>query len=192
VTSRVDRVNRVLLVLLGLLCLAGGVVVLLLSYRVFGTSTARQPLLRPATRGFADRNSGWFWLAVAIGTLIVALLALRWLLAQLSVGRVGALEVDPGHPLGQTSVSTGGLSEAVRQEVEAYQGVDHACAHFYGASRRPRLRLDVALLPTADLGVVRTRLESEALARVVQATGRKDLTSLVRLQIAGQQRRTPA
>ncbi len=190
-TSRVDRINRVLLVLLGLPCLAGGIVVLLLSYRAFGTSTARQPLLRPATRGFADRNSGWFWLAVAIGTLIIALLALRWLLAQLTVARVGALEVDD-HPLGQTSVSTGGLSEAVKEEVQAYHGVDHASAHFYEASSRPQLRLDVALLPTADPGAVRTRLKSEALAHVLQATGRKDLTSLVRLQIADRQRRTPA
>lgn len=190
-TSRVDRINRVLLVLLGLLCLAGGIVVLLLSYRVFGTGTARQPLLRPATRGFADRNSGWFWLAVAIGTLIIALLALRWLLAQLSVARVGALEVDD-HPLGRTSVSTGGLSEAVQAEVQAYHGVDHASAHFYQTSTRPRLRLDVRLLPTADPGAVRTRLESEALAHVARATGRKDLTSLVRLQIADRQRRTPA
>ena len=147
-TSRVDRVNRVLLVLLGLLCLAGGIVVLLLSYRAFGTSTARQPLLRPATRGFADRNSGWFWLAVALGTLIVALLALRWLLAQLSVARVGALEVVPTRsgrpvsrpagcprPLRRRCRPTTGLTTPPRTSTEPPAGP--SCASTSRSCRQP-------------------------------------------------------
>lgn len=190
-TSRIDRVNRVLLILLGLVCVAGGILILLVSYRVFGTSTARQPLLRPATREFVDRNHGWFWLAVAAGSVVIGLLALRWLLSQLSLARVGALDVDPDRSLGETLVSTGGLSEAVEDEVNSYRGVEHASARFFGASARPHLRLDVSLAETADPGAVRTRVESEALANVVQATGRHDLISLVRLDIAEQRRREP-
>jgi len=191
VTSRVDRVNRFMLILLGLLCLAGGVVMLLLSYRVFGTSTARQTLLRPNVRFYVNRNHGWLWLAVAAGAVLFALLALRWLLAQLSLARVTALKVHADSSLGDTSVSTGGLAEAVEDEVEGYRGVDHASARFFGASSRPHLRLDVALSDTADPGAVRTRLESEALANVVQATGRDDLHSVVRLEVAAKQRRKP-
>ncbi|MDQ1635518.1 MAG: hypothetical protein QOJ32_2327, partial [Frankiaceae bacterium] len=81
--SRIDSVNRFLLFLLGLIALAGGLVILLLSVRVFGDSHADQPVLRQATRDFADRNA-WLWIAIGVGAAILALLALRWLFAQAS------------------------------------------------------------------------------------------------------------
>jgi hypothetical protein len=58
VTARIDRINRVLLFLLGLLALAGGVVILLLSVRVFGDDWADRPVLQQQTCDFADRNAG--------------------------------------------------------------------------------------------------------------------------------------
>ncbi len=191
-TSRIDRINRVLHVLLGLVCLAGGVVILLLSFRVFGRNRARQMLLQPSTHDFVSRNHGWFWLAVAAGAVVLALLALRWLLAQLSLARVGSINVEADRSLGDTRVAAGGLTQSVEDEVETYRGVDRASARFFGATSRPHLRLDVALGETADLGAVRTRVETEALRNIGRVTGRSDLVSVVRLEVADKQRREPA
>lgn len=190
-TSRIDKVNRFLLWLIGLICLAGGVVILLLSFRAFGKSAARHPLLQPGTRSFAHHNA-WLWVAIAAGAVLLFLLALRWLRAQLSTAGVRELDVDPDSTLGSSKVSAGGLTEALEDEVSRYRGVDDVRARIFGASSRPHLRLDVALKETADLGAVRTKVESEALHNVLTATGRDDMRSLVRLEIAERHRRNPA
>ena len=66
--SRVDSINRFMLFLLGLLALAGGIIILLLTTFVFGKKWANQPMLQQQTRRFADHNAGWFWTVIAIGS----------------------------------------------------------------------------------------------------------------------------
>ena len=59
-----DRLNRVLIALLGLLLLAGGVLALVRSFGGFGARLIDDRLLTEGQTRFAERNA-WFWIAVA-------------------------------------------------------------------------------------------------------------------------------
>lgn len=188
-TNRIDRVNRFLLILLGLLCVGGGVAVLLLGFRVFGADWSRQPLLQQETRDFADRNHGWFWLAVGGGVGVLTLLALRWLFAQASTARVNALQLEPDRTHGGTRLAAGAVTDALCEEVEGYRGVSRVNARLLGERARPTLRLDVALDDTADLGQVRSRIEQRALSRARQAADLDELPARVRLRVGATEKR---
>lgn len=187
--SRIDSVNRFLLFLIGLIALAGGVVVLLLSVRVFGDKQADQPVLRSATRQFVHRN-GWLWIVIAIGAGILALLALRWLLAQAATTRVSTLNLEPDRSAGHTRLSPGALGEAVEDEIERIRGVDRASARMLGSSKNPTLRVDVKVAETGDLGYIRSRLEQDAVPNARQAVGFPRLPVWVRLAVAAEQQRS--
>jgi hypothetical protein len=190
VRSRIDSVNRFLLFLLGLAALAGGVVILLLSVRVFGDKQADQPVLRQATRDFADRNAGWFWAVVAIVAGVLALLALRWLLSQASSARVGALNLEPNRSQGHTRLSSGAVSDAVEDEVERIRGVTRASVRVLGKPNNPLLRLDVKVGEDGDLGYIRSRIEQETVPRARQALSLRSLPVWVRLAVAAEQSRS--
>lgn len=189
-TARIDRVNRFLLSFLGLLALAGGVVILLLSTRVFGDDQADQPVLRQSTRDFAGRNAGWFWTAIAIGCGLLALLALRWLLAQASTQRVSSLSLEPNRRTGHTRLSTGALGEAVEDEVERIRGVSRASARMLGKASDPLLRLDVKVGDDGDLGYIRNRLEEDTIPNARQAVGMQQMPVWVRLAVASEEKRS--
>jgi hypothetical protein len=183
VTRGIDRVNRFVLTLLGLLVLAAGAVTLLLAAGVFGERRSERPLLQDNYRDFADRNAGWFWLVVAAVAAVVALLALRWLLAQLSTARVGSLPLERDRREGETVLRSGAVADAVEQEIEGFRGVSKASARLTGDRYRPDLELSVGLSGTADLGQVRQRIEQRAVAHVRQAVGIPDLPVRVQLSV---------
>jgi hypothetical protein len=189
VTARIDRINRVLLLLLGLAALAGGVVILLMSVRVFGDKRADQPVLRQATRDFADRNAGWFWAAIAIAAGVLALLALRWLIAQAATQRISSLSLEPDRSHGHTKLSTGALSDAVEEEIERIRGVSRATARMLGKPGDPLLRLDVKLGDDGDLGYIRSRIEQDSIPNARQALGMSQLPVWVRLAVTPEQQR---
>lgn len=188
--ARIDSVNRFLLFLIGLVALAGGVVMLLLSVRVFGDSAADKPMLQQSTRDFADRNAGWFWTAIGIGAGVLALLALRWLLAQASTQRVGSLNLEPDPSGGHTKLSTGALTDAVEDEVEQFRGVDRASARMLGNSADPTLRIDIKVADDGDLGYIRSRLERDTVPHARTATSMPNLPVWVRLAVAAEQQRS--
>jgi len=188
-TATIDRVNRVPLTLLGVICLAGGVIILLLSVRVFGDSRADQPILRPDTRAFADRNAAWFWTAIGIAAGVLALLALRWLIAQAKTQRVSALNLEPNRGIGRTRVASAALGEAIEDEVERVRGVSSASARMMGKPGQPLLRLDVKLADDADLGYVRSRLEQDTIPHARQAVSMPEMPVWVRLAVAAEQQR---
>jgi hypothetical protein len=189
VTARIDRLNRFILFLLGLIALAGGVVTLLLSFGALGKKQAKQPLLRESTRHFADRNAGWFWTAIAIGAALLALLALRWLLAQASTQRVSALSLESDRSSGHTKLATGALGEAVEDEVERIRGVSRASARMLGKASDPLLRLDVKVGDDGDLGYIRSRIEQDTIPNARQAVGLDRLPVWVRLAVGTEQQR---
>jgi hypothetical protein len=190
VTARIDRINRFLLALLGLAALAGGIVILLLSVRVFGDDQADQPVLRQATRDFADRNAGWFWTAIGIGAGLLALLALRWLFAQASTQRVASLSLEPDRRTGHTKLASGALGEAVEDEVERIRGVSRASARMLGKASDPLLRLDVKVGDDGDLGYIRNRLEEDTIPNARRAVGMQQLPVWVRLAVANEEKRS--
>lgn len=163
-SSRVDTANRAVLTLVGLLLLAAGGLGLAVS---FGASGQAPPVLPGSLRSFAAEQS-WFWWAAAGICLLLALLGLRWLLAQLHTDRVGRLELTTDDRDGRTVLHAGSLTDAVEAEATALRGVSGATAHLLDRRGR-RLSLAVDLTDHADIAEVRDSLEGQLVAHARQA-----------------------
>jgi hypothetical protein len=164
-SARVNGVNRTVLAVLGLVLLAAGALGLALSFGAFGDNA--QPLLPQGMRDYA-RDQSWFWWAVAAACLVIALLGLRWLLAQLATDRVGRLDLTTDDRDGLTTVHGSALTDAVQAEVEELRGVVGASAQLRDRRGR-RLSLTVDLAEYADIAEVRHSLEDRVVAHARQA-----------------------
>lgn len=184
-----DRLNRVLLALLGLLLLAGGVMTLVRSFDGFGATLADDPLLGGPQERLFDEYSPWAWIAVAAVAALVALLALRWLLAQLRTDRVGNLDLEPDDRRGTTTLHPGAVTTAVCEEIESYRGVRSASARLLHDPRRPELVLHVDLDPRADIAATRRRIEADAVAHTRQALDLDELPTRLVLRPAAREGR---
>jgi hypothetical protein len=164
-SSRVNGVNRTVLGLLGLVLLAAGGLGLALSFGAFENSG--QPLLPQGMRDYA-RHQAWFWWAVAAACLVIALLGLRWLLAQLATDRVGRIDLTTDDRDGLTTLHGSALTDAVEAEVENLRGVVGASADLLDRRGR-RLAVTVDLAEYADIAEVRDLLEDRVVAHARQA-----------------------
>jgi hypothetical protein len=163
--TRVDGLNRVVLAVIGLVLLAAGGLGIATGAGAFSGSSGR--LLPTGVRSFA-RTSSWFWWVVAAGALVVALLALRWLIDQLRTDRAGSLDLTTDDKDGVTTVHSGALTDAVADEAEAVRGVTRASAQLRDRRGR-RLLLAVDLADHADIAAVRQALEGHVVAHARQA-----------------------
>ena len=163
-SRRVDTANRTVLGLLGLLLLGGGGVGLTAGFGVFGDPP---PVLPGSARRFEDQQP-WFWWAVAGVCLLVALLALRWLLAQLHTGRVTRLDLTRDDRDGRTVVHAGALTDAVEAEAQSLRGVVGASARLV-EDRGRTLTVAVELADHADVAEVRRTLEDRVVAHAREA-----------------------
>ncbi len=176
------RLNRSALAFLGLLALALGTLGLLLGFGVFGESVRHQEVFRNVIGRFLGRDGAWAWPLIGLVGLLVAALALRWLIAQLRSDRVGDIQLERDRAGGRTELATGALTGALTREVAAYRGVSGAAARLIGDEHHPDLVLSVSLDERADLPAVRHRIEDEALARFREALEQPDLRARVELR----------
>lgn len=171
-----DRTNRVVLGLLGLVALAAGVAGLLAGAGAFGGGFARRSLLDNGVGRYISQQSAWFWPVVAVAGLVVAVLALRWLAAVLfSTARIADIAVRGDRTAGSTTLAAPALGEAVSSEIATYRGVHSARTRLLGTPGDPRLAVAVRTDQAADLGALRHRIDTQALAHVRQALDRPDL-----------------
>lgn len=166
-----DRTNRSVLTVVGLAVTGAGVCGLLAGYGVFGSDLADRPLFKNATGDFFGRNGTWLWPVIAVVLVLVGLLALLWLLRQLTPDRSGELDVERSDS-GRTRMRASALTDGLLNEVDGYRGVRRSRAHLAGDSNDPTLVLQVTLADRADLPAVRDRLQDEAVAHARQAYGR--------------------
>lgn len=176
-SRRVDTANRAVLALLGLLLLGGGAVGLAAGSGAFGDPP---PVLPESARRFEDQQP-WFWWALAGGCLLVALLALRWVLAQLHTDRVGRLDLTRDDREGRTVVHAGALTDAVEAEVQGLRGVTGASARLLDRGGR-RLTLTVDLAEYADIAELRQTVEDRVLGHARQAIDDPDLRADIELR----------
>ena len=183
-TNRIDRINRILLIVLGLIFLAAGVGGLLVAAGVFGQTAAHTKLVTQGMHDYAHANDGWYWGAFAGGAFLLAALALIWLLAQ--SGRHGCRRCNwkSTAAAARPDCRSTALTNALEDDVTAYQGVNDATARILGSAQEPLLRLDVAIDQSADIAAIRERLETQAIPRVRQAASVLDLPVWLRLEIA--------
>lgn len=170
ISSRPGGLNRTLLLLLGVLSTAAGAGILTAATGLLGDAVpADQPVLTEPTLAYLSEQ-GWVPYAAAALGVVVALLALRWLLAQLprrtGNGRV-ALGGNAGR--GVTRLEAGTVSDAVEADVEGYAGVRSAHATLTGGRLEPTLTLSLVVDPSTDVRALQDRVRDHAATRLARA-----------------------
>jgi hypothetical protein len=126
---RADQVNRTVLSVLGTLMLIGGALGLAYSLGAFGKERSKSLLLSDHLRRWVRDNAKWFWIAVIVACLILAALALRWLLFQLRPQpAVGDFSFPFNEGDGKTSISARAVVDAVVADLSDQPGVHKAGA----------------------------------------------------------------
>ncbi|MDQ1722207.1 MAG: hypothetical protein QOI26_1941, partial [Pseudonocardiales bacterium] len=119
-----DRTNRIMLILLAIMLIAAGVIGALAGFGALGPVTKHGALVSNRVGGYFGRQGDWLWPVIAVVAGIVALLALRWLLALLfSTDRAGDLPLTGDRSAGRTTLSPVALTDAVASEIDSYPGV---------------------------------------------------------------------
>lgn len=168
-SSRANVVNRIALTVLGLLLLAAGGFGLALSAGVFGAGRATYPVLPQEVSTFPDGRP-WFWWALAGVLLLIAVLALLWLLTQLKTDRTTRLDRTTNARDGYTTLHASALTNAVEDETLSITGVTGASANVH-EHRGQHVFLRVDLADSANIAAVRTRLEDEVVAHLREGVG---------------------
>jgi hypothetical protein len=181
--SAVDRLNRTLLTVLGLLLLAAGALGLALGWGAFGDDLAGDPVLGPAIEDFVARSEPWFWPLCALAALVLAYLGYRWLRAQLGFtpakDSLGWQEEEQGY----TRVRAGAATDALAADIEGQRGVRSASARLLDTGPEGELALQVDLHDDASVGGVRAYLEQQALPRFDSALEAESLPAHARLTL---------
>jgi hypothetical protein len=177
-----DRANRVLLVLLGLLALAGGGWCLWLSMPRSGY--ADEPVLGTRLEHWVARHEAAFWWSVGGAAALVALLALVWLLAQGRTGRVPVVPVSRDPDAGDTTLAGSALAQAVAGDADGVADVVRARASVRedrNVDGGHRLVMVLTVGDGADFRTVRRQVEHTVLPRARQALARDTLPASLQL-----------
>ena len=183
-----DRTNRIVLVLFALALLGAGVAGALAGFGGFGEAIKHQLLVSDQVVNYFGRHGDWLWPVIAVGAAILALLALRWLLALLfSTDRSGDLPLTGDRSAGRTTLSAAALTGAVASEVGGYPGVHSARARLIGDPQAPTLVLTATVEERADLPGLRRRIEGNAVRHARQALDNPELPVQLDLTITDRQ-----
>ncbi|QIZ38639.1 alkaline shock response membrane anchor protein AmaP [Saccharopolyspora sp. ASAGF58] len=177
--NRPARLNRILLVLVGVVLLAGGVCIL-------ASALGAMPLLAPEAPvvSTVPPLAGWVPWVVAVVAVIVGLLCLRWLLAQtLRRAKTGTWQLSQNPRKGQTRLDTDTAAAPLVEEIETYPGIHRARARLAGTRAHPVLHLAVVTEDRADIRQVRHRIDAEAIPRMRQALELEHLASDLLLRL---------
>jgi hypothetical protein len=178
--------ERTLAVVAGLVLLATGTLVTLLSYGVFGTARAGRPLLDPMiVEALHAQPLVARFLAIVSG-LLLAVLGLVWAAHALRPERRPDLVLDSSTiDGGETSivVSAHAAAEAVAAQAAELPGVGRARARLVGTEAAPAVRITLWLADDADVRDVLARLHAEVFTTARESLGLTDLPAAVRLEL---------
>ncbi|MFD7996554.1 Asp23/Gls24 family envelope stress response protein [Streptomyces mexicanus] len=174
--------NRILLVLTGLVLLAGGLLILAAGADLYGWQHLSPPPGWPLTApgdvllASADRirwsSQGWWWWPAVIAALVlITALALGWLLAQLHRRRPRAVSVGGTPPQEGVELRVRALGDALAQEAGALPGVARADVRITGRPDRPHAHISLALTPEGRPEAVLQALCEGPLRTVHECTG---------------------
>ena len=168
--------NRLLLALLGLVLLTAGAGTLAVNMgKIPGVD--RDAALVPGTA----MPPTWVLVAVAVASILIALLCVRWLFAQVPRTPVSAWRWTGEE--GTTRVSTATIVAPFIDELTLYPGVRKAEASLTGSTTTPELAIVVRAHSDADLREIRRRIDDEGVPRLGQAVGATEIRSTVEFRI---------
>lgn len=168
--------NRFLLGLLGLLLLIAGAGAAALHLGLV-PRIDRDAALVPGTA----LPPTWVLVVIAAAAVVVALLCLRWLIAQVPRRRVATWRW--ADDAGATRITTATAAAPFAEEVTSYPGVRKVEAALTGPHTAPRLALVVRAHGDADLRGIRRRIDDEGLPRLREALGTPGLHATVEFRM---------
>lgn len=174
--------DRALAVLVGLVLLAAGVLVALLSYGVFGAARAGRPLLDPMIVDWM-RAQPLVARLIAIGTgVVLVVLGLVWAARSVRPEQRPDIQVEAG---GDTEilVTSAAVGDAVAAQALLLPGVGKARARMVGSARAPALRVELWLADDSHVADVLDALETQVLAAARTSLGIAELPVAVRLEL---------
>jgi hypothetical protein len=174
--------ERTLAVVVGLLLLAAGTLVALLSYGVFGTARAGRPLMDPMIVEVLRAQPLVARLVAIAGGLLLAVLGLVWTAHALRPERRPDLVLDSDTDTAIV-VSAAAAAEAVAAQAAALPGVGRARARLVGSEAAPAVRVTLWLTDDADVRDVLSRLDDEVLATARSSLGLTALPAAVWLEL---------
>jgi hypothetical protein len=165
--------NRTWLAMLGILLLLAGLVGLAIGTGLATSVTTAAPTSRSrvigsgAARTFADNGPVVIVLVVA---LVVALLGLRWLLAQVPrTNAASALRLQDDAASGITTVEPSVLTDAVSRQVQSLPGVTSASAVMRGTAEAPDLTVTLTANDHTDVPALLRALQTGPVADLERA-----------------------
>jgi hypothetical protein len=180
-----DRTNRVALTLFGLLVLIAGAAGMTASTGVFGAAFSKRTLFANRVSTYIGHHGTWVWAAAAGVCLLIALAALRWIVALLiSTDRAGDIPIPVSTQEGTTILQPAALTGAITREISTYHGVDTTRGRIIGDASAPEIVIAVTASQSADLHALHRRIETEALAHTRQALGKTDLPIQLNLDLS--------
>lgn len=180
VKNRLHGANRTVLLLLALILIAAGVIALLVGIGQFFLTPGSALIPQGAVSWLSARP--WLWWVGAGFALILALLGLRWLIAQLRTEGVSSIDLaETGAGGGITTVRSAGITEAVEDDAESITGVARAHARVAGERER-RVELTVVLTEDADIPKVRREIEERTVTHLRGALDAPDLPVHIELR----------
>ncbi len=185
--ATVDRVNRVVLFLVGsLFAIAGGVGLAAANEQVDLDEPRR--LYRQAVDDVVDQPAAWATGALA-GLAILAVLSLVWawrqIVARADGPPLGTVDVEDT-PLGRTTVEPVAVARALAQDLESVDGVTGAKVRVLTVAPQPHIVASVDLDAQASPDAVRAGVE-EPIARACRALVVPAMTVDLRLNPSGTQ-----
>ncbi|GAA2562201.1 alkaline shock response membrane anchor protein AmaP [Pseudonocardia hydrocarbonoxydans] len=174
--------DRSLLVLLGLVLLAAGVLVALLAYGVFGTARAGRPLLDPVVVDLLRAQPLVARLVAIAAGLLLLVLGLTRAARSLRPERKPDLVIDRG-PTTAITVSSSAAADALAAQAAELPGVGRARARMVGTEDAPALRVWVWLADDADVRDVLEKLHGQVLTSARTSLGLVALPVAVRLEL---------
>lgn len=175
--NRIDGVNRSLLLLLGIVLLAVGVLALALGLGAFGDSRAQSAVVPGGLIDFVGGNGAWFWPLVAILALLLAYLGWRWLKAQFTPPkRVNDIDLTGDPKEGFTRARADGPAHGFAQDVARHPSVDAAKARMLSNGSTPQIGLRLDVFENGDMESVRRHVGGPALERLRRTLGQELVT----------------
>lgn len=187
--NRTNRLNRILLTLIGVLLVLVGVGAILLNTGVFGADRASRAVVDHTIIQTVHRDARWLWPTVGAVGFVLGIAAIYWLVVQLRVERVTSIALQRTRS-GELILAGSALTDAVVAEAESIPGVERARVRLTRDEINPELVLTVWLREGANLADVGRAIDGQVLAHAREALGRDALTTWLRIDVdAGERER---
>jgi hypothetical protein len=178
-----DRLNRALLVAIGVLLAGLGAAGLLRGAGAFGGS-GRAPVVSPWLRREAQERQALLLCLLALAGLVLIWLGLSWLFAQLPKDRpVSHVRLGSTEHATRLEVSARALAEALAADVRRVEGVTDASARVVQESPLT-IDLDVSLEEGTDLNAASRAIADRPKRRLLQALDLPDVDLRAKLRLA--------